>query len=351
MGKGKSNDGGDDVRQDWKEPNEVKAFCDFCAVQVLEGKRKGGYLRKEGVDEVIKQLVEMGKVVTHQQFKNKWDHLRRNWRKYKDCFEHESGLGIDAGTGQLDATDDWWTRKIAVSSLHMSLRSLPLPTIIFCSNYWLSTCRHVPSQEPLEKKRMPNLDSIDIMYGGTIAKGKHAFCTSGPMPKESTEGSEDSVDSEEFVDPQCQSSVNVDPMEVEDPSLSRAGMAIDKGKSKLSSVHIARGICKKPKKKRSVVQELFDSLKSISNVIVESRTVSTRPPIANTATTEFKEILDMVLSLPGVQLGDRLFMFSTLFFMETAVNRSMFTALVHDKDIQLKWLEMQFQRNPQFHFL
>ena len=32
---------------------------------------------KEGVEAVIKQLGEMGKVVTHMQFKNKWDHLRK----------------------------------------------------------------------------------------------------------------------------------------------------------------------------------------------------------------------------------------------------------------------------------
>ena len=42
---------------------------------VLEGKRSGGFLRKEGVDAVIKQLSEMGKVVSQLQFKNKWDYL------------------------------------------------------------------------------------------------------------------------------------------------------------------------------------------------------------------------------------------------------------------------------------
>ncbi|KAM4122241.1 hypothetical protein ACJW30_01G068300 [Castanea mollissima] len=195
-------------------------------------------------------------------------------------------------------------------------------------------------QGPLEKKGMPNLDSMDIMYGGTVGTGKNAFCMSGQMPKESTEGYGDSVDSEEFVDSQCQPSVNVDPMEVEDPSLSRAGPAIDKGKGKLSGVYLVRGNFKKPRKKRLVVQELSESLKSISNVIVESRIVSTRPPIASTATTEFKEFLNIVLSFPKVQSGDRLFTFSTLFFMEKAENRSMFAALVHDKDIQLKWLDM-----------
>ena len=77
MGKGKSKDGGNEVRIGWKELTELKAFCDLCAAQVLAEKRNGGFLRKEGVDAVITKLGEMGKVVTHLQFKNKCDHLRK----------------------------------------------------------------------------------------------------------------------------------------------------------------------------------------------------------------------------------------------------------------------------------
>ncbi|XP_075650820.1 uncharacterized protein LOC142621403 [Castanea sativa] len=123
MVKGKSKDGGNDVRQDWKDPQELKTFCDLCTVQVLEGKRKGGFLRRVGVDAVIKQLSEMGKVVTHQQVKNKWDHLRKNWRDYNECFKRDTGLGIDPGTTLLDASDEWWTRKIAVSSLYIIVKN------------------------------------------------------------------------------------------------------------------------------------------------------------------------------------------------------------------------------------
>ena len=50
---------------------ELKPFCDLCAAQVLEGNRNGGFLRNERVDVAIKQLSEMGKVVSQLQFKNK----------------------------------------------------------------------------------------------------------------------------------------------------------------------------------------------------------------------------------------------------------------------------------------
>ena len=57
----------------------------------------------------------MGKVVTHLQVKNKWDHLRKLWKQYVECFDNETRLGIDVGIGILKASDDWWTQKIAVS--------------------------------------------------------------------------------------------------------------------------------------------------------------------------------------------------------------------------------------------
>ena len=54
MVKGKSKHGGNDLRANWKEPKELQAFCEFCAIQVLDGKRAGGFLTKTGVDAVIK---------------------------------------------------------------------------------------------------------------------------------------------------------------------------------------------------------------------------------------------------------------------------------------------------------
>ena len=89
-------------------------------------------------------------------------------------------------------------------------------------------------------------------------------------------------------------------MEVEGSSSSRAGLAVNKGKGLATSVHIFKPISKKPKKKRSTAQEMSDSLKSISNVLVERSSLSARTPSAPIATAQVKAILDMVFSLPGV---------------------------------------------------
>ena len=89
-------------------------------------------------------------------------------------------------------------------------------------------------------------------------------------------------------------------MEVEGPSLLRAGSAMNKGKDLASDVHIFRRICNKPRKKCSVLQEMSNSLNYISDVIVESRSVSTRTPFASTTATEVEAVMDMVLTLFGM---------------------------------------------------
>ena len=188
------------------------------------------------------------------------------------------------------------------------------------------------------------------MFGGTVATGKNAFYTSGQIPKETTGGSRDSTGSTDFVDPQCEPFVNVDAMEVEGPSSSRAGPTVTKGKGLATSVHLFKPICKKSRKKHLVVQKMFDSLKSISDVIVESRSVSIHMDIASTATSQVKATLDMVLSLPVVHSGHCLHLFNTLYFMEKEQGRHMFAAFGDDKDVQLKWLEKEYQRHPEFHF-
>ena len=71
---------------------------------------------------MIEQLGEMGKVVTHTQYKNKWDHLKKQWKNWKECFG-EIRLGYDLVTGVLKATDEWWTRKIQVSSLYIIVKN------------------------------------------------------------------------------------------------------------------------------------------------------------------------------------------------------------------------------------
>ena len=66
-----------------------------------------------------------------------------------------------------------------------------------------------------------------------------------------------------------------------------------KGKGMASSVHLFRGIHKKPRKKRSIMQEMSNFLKKVSDVIVECRSVSTCTSFASTATVKVQVVMDM----------------------------------------------------------
>ncbi|XP_050285196.1 uncharacterized protein LOC126724838 [Quercus robur] len=105
----------------------------------------------------------------------------------------------------------------------------------------LSEC---PEATTIRKKCLPNIASMEIMFEGMVATGKNVWTPSGQIPKESTEEFGDSTNSKEFVDPQYQPPVDVDPMDVEGPSLSRTGLAMNKGKGLASGVHLFKGIHK-----------------------------------------------------------------------------------------------------------
>ncbi|XP_030922850.1 uncharacterized protein LOC115949702 [Quercus lobata] len=147
MVKKKSKDGGsNDPRADWKEPKELQAFCEFYVVQVIDGKKKGGFLTKTGVDAVMEQLGAMGKV---------------GGSSITSVLTMTLGWVMMLELGMFEASDEWWTRKIM-------------------------TC---PNAKTFKNKGLLNCDFPNIMFGGTVASGKNAFCTSGQTPKETTEGS------------------------------------------------------------------------------------------------------------------------------------------------------------------
>ena len=109
-----------------------------------------------------------------------------------------------------------------------------------------------------------------------LQREKNAWTPSGQIPKESIEGSSDSTDSKEFVDPQCQPLVDVDPMDVEGPSLLRTRPTMNEGKRLGKRCPPLQGNSLEAWLKAFNCEEMSNSLKNISDVIIESRSISTR---------------------------------------------------------------------------
>ena len=89
---------------------------------------------------------------------------------------------------------------------------------------------------------------------------------------------------------------------------------------------------------------MSDSLKSMTDVIIESKSISSPAPFTSTTAIEVRAVMDLVLSLPRVQSGDHFHMFISLFFMENQNEMHMFVANRHDKTFQLMWLEKQYKK-------
>nr|POF02055.1 hypothetical protein CFP56_18179 [Quercus suber] len=75
-------------------------------------------------------------------------------------------------------------------------------------------------------------------------------------------------------------------MDVECPLLSRAGPEINKGKGLARNVQLFKGLHKKHGKKHLTMQEMSDYLKSMTDVIIESKSVSNLAPFTSTAAIE-----------------------------------------------------------------
>ena len=193
-------------------------------------------------------------------------------------------------------------------------------------------------------KGLPNARAMEIMFESTVATRKHAWTPKSQISKESTEGFGDSFDSKEFVDPQCQSPIVIDPMDVECPLVSRASPEINKEKGLARNVQLFKGIHKRHGKKHLVVQEMSNTLKSMTNVIIESKSASSHASFTSAITIEVQSVMEMVLSLPRVQSRYRLHMFSSLFFIENQSAKYMFVSNEHDKMFQLFWLEKQYEK-------
>lgn len=126
--------------------------------------------------------------------------------------------------------------------------------------------------------------------------------------------------------------------------VSRARLEINKGKGLARNVQLFKGIHKRRSKKHSIVQEISDTLKSMTDVVIESKRVSSHAPFTSAAAIEVQSIMEIVLSLPGMQSRHRLHMFNSLFFMENQSAMYMFASNKHDKMFQLLWLEKQYKK-------
>ena len=88
-------------------------FCELCIKAVDAEHRPRTHVTSEGYENLIKESTkEIGLDYNRTQMKNKWGSLRIDWKLWKNLISLETGLGWNHRLWIVDASEDWWKKKI-----------------------------------------------------------------------------------------------------------------------------------------------------------------------------------------------------------------------------------------------
>ncbi|PPE01705.1 hypothetical protein GOBAR_DD01287 [Gossypium barbadense] len=91
----------------------TEKFCDICIKEILKGNRPGTHFTKDGWLKIMTNFKkETGKSFSQRQLKNRWDALKKEWKAWKKLKGEDTGLGWNLIKRTVDASDDWWERKL-----------------------------------------------------------------------------------------------------------------------------------------------------------------------------------------------------------------------------------------------
>ncbi|XP_048495545.1 uncharacterized protein LOC125495053 [Beta vulgaris subsp. vulgaris] len=138
----------------WSE-EETIILCDICLLFIKNNGRSTFYKWKDIQIDVEKKIERDFNNL--QTCKNKYDTMRKDWIKWKSLKSSETGLGWDPISGKIDATDEWWQRKIKENPDFKKFRhrgvSLELEKKweeLFGDSYASGENVYVPSMDPIE---------------------------------------------------------------------------------------------------------------------------------------------------------------------------------------------------------
>lgn len=105
----------DFVKAHW-DNKSTEIFIRLCVQEMNAGNRPGTHFNKIGWDNLIKKFsAATNRKYTRIQLKNKWDSMKKEWGLWQALLHGESGLGWNHIKGTVDATPEWWQKKIQVT--------------------------------------------------------------------------------------------------------------------------------------------------------------------------------------------------------------------------------------------
>ncbi|KAK9991378.1 hypothetical protein SO802_026363 [Lithocarpus litseifolius] len=161
--KATSNSEAKKARALWDNPIWTTTFCDLCVELIDAGHRTSGacFSRKGWVILVTKFCEQTGLDYDKDQLKSRWDVLKGDWKVWHQLKNLDIGLGWDAVKGTIDATNDWWDRKL----------------------------KELPKATKFRQQGLQNIEQLDRMFRDVAATGEAAWTPSSntlppTMPQE-----------------------------------------------------------------------------------------------------------------------------------------------------------------------
>nr|XP_011460976.1 PREDICTED: uncharacterized protein LOC105350510 [Fragaria vesca subsp. vesca] len=283
-------------------PQTVAIFCDLCIKEVGKGQRPGTHFNKEGWASLVANFhAETGNNYDKSQLKNKWDLLKKEWKLWKDLIGKETGLGWNLTKNIVDASDEWWRNKIQINPQYAKLRIRGI-------------------NPDMEVK-------LDMMLNGAVATGKYAWAPSSDLPPPQNEKApkdniislDDNLDYEEF-------DLNESPQS--------AQVTKETGNKRANGQLDTEGL-KEKKAKMGGAAKLSLQINHLVEV-VEARSTTTSALIKGSQSTSVSEVMKVVESLSGIEIGSQLWWFATELFCSQE-KREMFSVM-KDPEMKLQFI-------------
>ncbi|KAK8935684.1 hypothetical protein KSP39_PZI003278 [Platanthera zijinensis] len=163
-------------------------FCDLCIKEIGLGNRPTTHFSKEGWKNLIAGFKERtGKNYDRMQMKNKWDHLKKDWKLWKELKHGETGLGWDPEKRTIAASEEWWTEKVKVCTKTCSVSVILIYLFIFVQVLILIYLLHqvFPGVKKFRCGGIaPDLEEkLNIMFSQVVATGEDSWAPSiGSLP-------------------------------------------------------------------------------------------------------------------------------------------------------------------------
>ncbi|KAG8377600.1 hypothetical protein BUALT_Bualt08G0049900 [Buddleja alternifolia] len=292
----------------------TEIFIKICVEELLAGNRPGSHFNKTGWDNLVRKFTtSTNRNYTRIQLKNRWDSLKKEWGIWKRLLRGESGLGWNNEKGTIEATPDWWQRKI----------------------------QEVPDAAKYREKGPILLEDQEMLFSDVVATGASAWTpSSGILPPHLLDELDESSDVQfhNFND-----HVN-EPNAETDATTNTQAESGPIGGNRRGSAEFSTRIRGKKIKKMSNGDKIVRCLERMVG------TLETDSSLSNSSKEHgqqysIKDCLDILEEMSGIEEGDTMWMYATRLFLKPSV-REMFLA-IKKNETRLRWLQDQMERDMQ----